>query len=170
MRSDKAVIMIGKSRYEIPIEYKERIKSFLQMLQTETLRGKLCIDEIVVIICAYFNINPKLLKEDSRRGEIVMARRFICHFGKLLTPLDWTEIIQAAGRSNHATAYHHFHEIGDLIEGFTAGDKYYQDKKIYGMYKDLMLEFFKQGLDPNKDYDWKKKASRKEDRETGSIE
>ncbi|MBC8321229.1 MAG: hypothetical protein H8E34_10950 [Bacteroidetes bacterium] len=170
MQHEKISARIGGAKYEIPVYFKERVKRLLEILQSGELKGKLHIDEIITIICAYFGVDQNALKEDSRKGEIIMARRFICHFGRLLTPLGWNEIIKAAGRTNHATAYHHFREIGNLIEGFQVGDKHYQDNKIYSIYKEIMIEFFKQGLDPNKDYDWKKRATTREEKKENPDE
>jgi len=85
------------------------------------MNKELTIDDIVVIICRYFNITAQSLFKKSRKREIITARMGFYYLAKNNTKLSLAAIGSVAldyGREkkiDHATVLHGLNELSDLI-------------------------------------------------------
>ena len=77
--------------------------------------NKLKIDAAFHAAHEVFGLPAELIQSESRKAEIVQAKRFIAHFLKWNTDLNVSAIAREL-KLNHATILHHNRKHFDLIE------------------------------------------------------
>lgn len=74
------------------------------------------VDFIKQIVCDHFNIDQEILKQKSRRREIVQARQVAMYFSKNMTKHSLASIGQQIGGRDHATVLHAMKAVSNLLE------------------------------------------------------
>lgn len=72
-------------------------------------------------VCNYFDLSITQLQRRTRKGEIVLARKFVCYFLKEYTSLNLTDIAKYSGYSDdndsvHANAIHNISTLRNWIK------------------------------------------------------
>ncbi|NMA74004.1 MAG: chromosomal replication initiator protein DnaA [Bacteroidales bacterium] len=87
---------------EIDLALAKRIISNVAKVENRVIS----IDQIVDIVCKYFNLDLTALHSRSRKREIVSARQMAMYLAKLNTDSSTTNIGRCIGNRNHATVLH----------------------------------------------------------------
>lgn len=86
-------------------------------VETNQFRLKpLTIDEIITIVCKYFNIPEKQIQKVTRKREIVVCRQIIMYFCKLYTKETLERIGLFCGDKDHSTVKHAIKVVNSLID------------------------------------------------------
>lgn len=78
-------------------------------------------------VCSYFNVPIDKVKSNSRKGEIVEARRFIFKFGSELAKISFQQIGRETGEKDHSTVGHGIKTLNNLIETERKTKLYFED-------------------------------------------
>ena len=89
-------------------------------------KKELSLNDIKLIVCKYFGIEPEALESKSRKREIVQARQIAMYFAKNKTNYSSTAIGAIVGDKDHATVLYACKTINNLIET----DKEFKSKII----------------------------------------
>jgi chromosomal replication initiator protein len=73
------------------------------------------IDDIVKIVCTYFNVEIEMLKLKTRKREIVQSRQISMYLARKFTKFP-ERIISQIGNQNHSTTHYAYKHINELIE------------------------------------------------------
>lgn len=86
------------------------------------------IDFIKQTVCEAFNINPDVLKTNSRKREIVQARHLTMYFCKSLTTATVKTIGMEVGGKDHSTVLHAIKTVENLLK---------TDQNFMNLYSDI---------------------------------
>lgn len=76
----------------------------------------LAIDEIINIITGYYNIDPKLIYEKTRKKEVVYVRQIIMYLLREYFNLSYPGIGKEVGGRDHTTVMHSYEKIKKQME------------------------------------------------------
>ena len=79
-------------------------------------RVNLTVEDIQRIVCEYFGIPEHLVRDKTRKREVVQARQVAMYFCKQLTAHALKEIGQRFGGRDHSTVIHAIQSVEDGIE------------------------------------------------------
>ncbi len=78
--------------------------------------ANLSIDHIQQIVCEYFDMNQDLLREKTRKREVVQARQIAMFFSRKLTQNSLKTIGLQFGGRDHSTVVHSNNAVADQME------------------------------------------------------
>ncbi|MCX7954289.1 MAG: chromosomal replication initiator protein DnaA [Bacteroidales bacterium] len=90
-------------------------KSIVDKIVKNT-KYEMSIDFIQKVVCEYFDITPEMLKQKTRKHEIVQARQIIMFFARMYTKKSLSVIGSIVGGKDHATVLHACKAIKNLME------------------------------------------------------
>lgn len=90
-------------------------KEVLRDLMTDT-PVNLTIDQIQAIVCEYFDMPQDLVREKTRKREVVQARQVAMFFAKQLTQHSLKSIGLAFGGRDHSTVIHANQSVNNQME------------------------------------------------------
>ena len=74
------------------------------------------VEQILELVCAYFNLDKALIQTTSRKREIVEARQITMYFAKKFTSFSLSYIGKIVGGKDHATVLYAIQTVKDQIE------------------------------------------------------
>jgi chromosomal replication initiator protein len=97
---------------EIDIELaKKIIKNYIKSVTREV-----SVDYIQKMVCEYMNVSPELLKENTRKREVVIARQISMYLAKKYTKNSLKEIGKHFGGKDHSTVIHSIQVVDSQLE------------------------------------------------------
>jgi chromosomal replication initiator protein len=125
------ISLIGQSilnQKDIDIELtKSTIQNIVQHVESE-----INIDYIQKFVSEFFNVPVELLKDKTRKREIVVARQVSMYFAKEYTNMSLKSIGSFFGNRDHSTVIHAITAINDLMD---------TDRKFNATMQDLIKKF-----------------------------
>ena len=79
-------------------------------------RALLTVEDLQRIVSGHFNLDERLLRDKTRKREIVNARQIAMHYAKALTPHSLKDIGQKFGGRDHSTVIHALRSVEDQID------------------------------------------------------
>ena len=101
------------------LQRKEADMSMVKLIVKNLVRQharELSIETIVNIVCEYFEIASELLKDKTRKREVVQARQVAMYFSKELTNTSLKTIGSYFGGRDHSTVIHAVQTVNDLVD------------------------------------------------------
>jgi chromosomal replication initiator protein len=97
---------------EIDIDLaKKIIKNYIKSVTREV-----SVDYIQKMVCEYMNVSPELLKENTRKREVVIARQISMYLAKKYTKNSLKEIGKHFGGKDHSTVIHSIQVVDSQLE------------------------------------------------------
>ena len=100
----------------------------------EEVEAEVNLDFIQKTVAAYFGISVELLKDKTRKKEVVTARQVAMYFAKHLTAHTLKTIGFHFGGRDHTTVMHSVQTVSDLVDS---------DKKFRDQVDELRKKFAK---------------------------
>ena len=69
------------------------------------------VDKIITTVCSYFNVDPKEIKSNSKKQNIVQARRFIIYLIKEHIHATYVNIANYVGLKTHSSVINNYNNI-----------------------------------------------------------
>lgn len=108
----KLVAESSLNRMEISLDLaKKTVSSFVKSVSRE-----ISIDMIQKMVCDYFSVTTDMLKDKTRKREIVQARQLSMFFSKEFTDQSLKNIGTHFGGRDHSTVIHSCRAVKDLID------------------------------------------------------
>jgi chromosomal replication initiator protein len=79
-------------------------------------RVSLTVEDLQGLVCAYFGIDERLLRDKTRKREVVQARQVAMYFCKQLTQHSLKDIGLRFGGRDHSTVIHAIQSVEDQLE------------------------------------------------------
>ncbi len=79
-------------------------------------RVNLTVEDLQHLVCAYFGIDERLIRDKTRKREIVQARQVAMYFCKQLTQHSLKDIGLRFGGRDHSTVIHAIQSVEDQLE------------------------------------------------------
>jgi len=76
----------------------------------------LALDEVIKMISGFYNINPKLVYEKTRKKEIVSVRQIIMYILREYFNVSYPAIGKEIGGRDHTTVIHSYEKISSLLK------------------------------------------------------
>lgn len=71
---------------------------------------------IIELSARYFNTTPELIRGDSRKGELVIARRYVSYYCRnVLKRITFKSIAEEMGNRDHATIMQHIKKMAEIM-------------------------------------------------------
>lgn len=80
------------------------------------VKEKYKIEDIIEIVCDYFDLNIETFHKKTNKREIVQARQIAMYFAKELTRNSLYKIGESIGGKDHATVLHAYKTVNNLID------------------------------------------------------
>ena len=90
-------------------------REVLRDLIKET-RASLSVEDVQRIVSGHFGLDERLLRDKTRKREIVNARQIAMHYAKALTPHSLKDIGQKFGGRDHSTVIHALRSVDDQMD------------------------------------------------------
>lgn len=113
-------------------EVKRRVKNYAKHKQCQKQISNHTLNSIEKVVCKYFGITPKEMREKKRDRNIVLPRQLCHHFSKEMTGTSLAEIGRRFGAKDHATVLHSNKTINNLKE---------TDKVFRAQYEEILNLF-----------------------------
>ncbi len=108
---------------------REILKSYVKFNHKE-----INVDQIVHVVCSYFNITEEALNSSKRTRELAQARQIAMYLSKQHTKSSLAVIGATIGGRNHSTVLHSCKAVSNLIET----DKQFRDM-VEALTKEILL-------------------------------
>lgn len=94
---------------------KETISDFVSDIEEVKSNKILNIDTIIYEISKYYDIDPKIIKSESRKKEIMIIRQIAMYIIREVTDISLPKIGESFGGKNHATVLHSIEKVEKLM-------------------------------------------------------
>jgi chromosomal replication initiator protein len=92
------------------------VRFLIEQKEKNILEKTYLIDDILKVVCDYFNMSVDSLRAKTRKREIVQARQLAMYFSKNMTKSSLASIGFQIGKKDHATVLHSCKTVNNLIE------------------------------------------------------
>lgn len=92
------------------------VRSASATLSNWTKKKRHDADHVINIVCAYFNVERRLLEHKTRKRQIVAARQVAMYFLKDRTAMSHKAIGEIMGGRDHTTSIHSIQTVKNLLE------------------------------------------------------
>ena len=85
---------------------KETVEEVIKLITTDSKKSRPGIETVIVEIAGYFNLDPKSLKSQTRKKEIVKARQLAMYIAREILGMTLPKIGEEFGGRDHSTVMH----------------------------------------------------------------
>lgn len=107
--------IISLLRFAITTDNKELLEKVQAEMVNYIKKNDITIENIVIIVCDFFNIKKAQLLSYDRHKHIAVPRQIAHYAAKILTKEIYSKIGEQIGKRDHATVLHSVRVVEDLM-------------------------------------------------------